>query len=76
MRYDAGGQWITTGVARISSVGKGSLLLEASRRTRDMKIGPLSGYLHVQFFNGYGEDILDYNIRHKAQLRVGLAIVP
>ena len=76
LRYDAGGQWITTSVVRVGTAGKGSFLIDASRRTRDMKVGPLSGYLHLQFFNGYGEDIVDYNVRHKAQVRIGLAIVP
>jgi outer membrane phospholipase A len=30
----------------------------------------------VQFFAGYGEDILDYDRRSKSQLRLGFAIVP
>ena len=76
VRYDSGGEWITTAVARIGTAGKGSLLIDLSRRTRDMRVGPLSGYLHIQYFNGYGEDILSYNVRGKAQLRIGLAIVP
>jgi phospholipase A1/A2 len=76
LRHDVGGQWITTAVARLGTVGKGSLLVDMSRRTRDVKVGPLSGYLHVQLFNGYGESILDYNVRRPFQIRVGLAIVP
>lgn len=76
VRHDAGGQWITTGIARTGTAGKGSLLVELSRRTRDLKVGPVSGYLHFQFFNGYGESILDYNVRRTSQIRVGLAIVP
>ena len=76
LRHDVGGQWITTLVARTGTAGKASVLVDLSRRTRDIKVGPLSGYLHVQFFNGFGESILDYNVRRKAQLRVGLAIVP
>ncbi len=76
VRHDAGGQWITTALARVGTANKGSILLDLSRRTRDFKLGPLSGYLHLQYFNGYGEDILDYNMRRKAQLRIGLAIVP
>ena len=76
VRHDAGGQWITTAVARLGTAGKGSLLLEMSRRTRDIKVGPVSGYLHLQYFNGYGESLLDYNVRRPWQLRVGLAIVP
>jgi phospholipase A1 len=76
LRHDAGGQWITTAVARTGTAGKGSLLVELSRRTRDLKVGPVSGYLHLQFFNGYGESILDYNVRRTSQIRIGLAIVP
>jgi phospholipase A1/A2 len=75
-RYDASGEWIFTGVARIGTSGKGSLLIDFSKRTRDLRFGPVGGYLHVQYFNGYGEDILDYNVRRKPQLRVGVAIVP
>jgi outer membrane phospholipase A len=75
-RYDASGEWIATGVTRIGTSGKGSLLIDFSKRTRDLRFGPVGGYLHVQYFNGYGEDILDYNVRRKPQLRVGVAIVP
>jgi len=63
-------------VARIGTSGKGSLLIDFSKRTRDLRVGPVGGYLHVQYFNGYGEDILDYNLRRKPQLRFGVAIVP
>jgi len=76
VRYDSGGQWITTALARVGTSGKGSLLVDVSRRTRDIKVGPISGYLHFQFFNGYGESILDYNVRDPWQFRIGLAIVP
>lgn len=76
LRYDSGDKWIATGIARLGSAGKGSMLLDLSRRTRDLKFGPVSGYIHVQLFSGYGEDILDYNLRRKSQLRVGFAIVP
>ena len=75
-RYDARGEWITTAVARRGTSGKGSLLLDLSKRARDLRFGPVGGYWHVQYFNGYGEDILDYNVRRKAQVRFGFAIVP
>jgi phospholipase A1 len=76
VRYDAAGEWITTLVARRGTLGKASVLLDLSKRARDLKFGPVSGYFHVQFFMGYGEDILDYNLRRKSQLRIGFAIVP
>ncbi|HEX2197634.1 MAG TPA: phospholipase A [Burkholderiales bacterium] len=76
LRYDALGEWIATAVLRRGTSGKGSFLLDLSRRARDMRVGPVSGYFHLQYFNGYGEDILDYNLKRKSQIRVGFAIVP
>lgn len=76
LRYDAAGEWITTSVARVGTSGKGSFLLDVSKRARDIRFGPIGGYFHVQFFAGYGEGILDYNVQRKSQLRLGFAIVP
>jgi phospholipase A1 len=76
LRYDTGGSWIASAMARTGTAGKGSLQLDLARRTRDLKFGPVSGYVYFQYFNGWGEDILDYNVRRNAQLRVGFAIVP
>jgi outer membrane phospholipase A len=76
VRYDSGLNWITTAVARVGTARKGSVLLDVSRRIRDLRFGPVGGYLHFQFFQGYGEDILDYNMRRDTQLRIGFAIVP
>ena len=76
-RYDSpAGSWIATTVVRYGNAGKGSFLLDASRRIRDVKFGPISTYLHLQFFAGYGESILDYNVKRKSQIRIGFAIVP
>jgi phospholipase A1/A2 len=76
-RYDSpAGTWVATTVLRYGTAGKGSVLLDASRRIRDVKFGPVSTYLHMQFFAGYGESILDYNVKRKSQFRVGFAIVP
>jgi phospholipase A1 len=76
VRYDSGHNWISTAVVRVGSASYGSLLLDMSRRVRDLRFGPVGGYLHFQYFNGYGEDILDYNARRRWQFRVGFAIVP
>ena len=75
-RYDSGYNWITTGVVRIGTERHGSIELDVSYRIRDLRFGPVGGYLHFQFFSGYGEDILDYNVRRKSQFRIGFAIVP
>ena len=36
--------------------------------------GNLGGYLHLQFFDGYGESLLDYNRHVRPQFRIGLMI--
>ncbi|MDH3319950.1 MAG: phospholipase A [Betaproteobacteria bacterium] len=67
---------VWSALARTGTAGKGSLQVDFSQRTRVLAFGQLSGYLQVQFFTGYGEDILDYNVHRKSQLRLGFAIVP
>lgn len=36
----------------------------------------MNGYLHLQYFNGYGETLLGYNRRDESQFRIGLSLVP
>jgi len=36
----------------------------------------MNGYLHLQYFNGYGETLLGYNRRNESQFRIGLSLVP
>ena len=76
LRYDAEGDWVGTALLRDGKGGKGSFQLDLSKRARDLRFGPVGGYFHVQYFTGYGESILDYNVRRKSQLRIGFAIVP
>lgn len=76
VRYDSGVNWIATGVLRTATSGHGSVLFDLSRRIRDLRIGPVGGYLHFQLFSGYGEELLDYNLRRSTQLRIGFSIVP
>jgi outer membrane phospholipase A len=36
----------------------------------------INGYVHLQYFNGYGETLLGYNEKNRSQLRIGLSVVP
>ncbi len=51
-----------------------SLQLDASFPLRGW-LENLNGFLHLQYFNGYGETILDYDRKLPSQLRIGLIVV-
>jgi Outer membrane phospholipase A len=52
----------------------GSLELSASYPLSKLSGGDLTGWLMLQYFNGYGESLLDYNRKLDSQLRLGIAI--
>jgi outer membrane phospholipase A len=57
---------------------------DSARRTTQLDLAwPLkrtflnmNGYLHLQYFNGYGDTLLGYNQRQKSQIGIGLSLVP
>lgn len=51
-----------------------SVQLDASYPLRKPTFGNLGGYLHLQYFNGYGENLIDYNQHVRPQFRIGLMI--
>jgi len=56
---------------------QGSLQLDLSYRLKRRLLADAGagGFLHFQYFNGYGESLLDYNRSGPAQIRVGFSIV-
>lgn len=54
--------------------GHGSLQLDASYPFRGF-LRNLNGYLALQYFNGYGETILDYNTKQPSRIGIGLIVV-
>lgn len=52
----------------------GSIELNASYPLSKLSGGDLTGWLLLQYFNGYGESLLEYNRKLESQLRMGIAI--
>lgn len=51
-----------------------SAQMDVSIPLKTARLGNLGGYLHLQYFNGYGESLLDYDRRVRSQFRIGLMI--
>ena len=63
------------GTFRKGDVGnRGSVELNISYPLSRLSGGDLTGWLMAQYFNGYGESMVDYNHKLDAQFRFGLAI--
>ncbi len=52
----------------------GSMQLDVSYPFRGF-LSSLNGYLYFQYFNGYGETILDYNLKQPSRIGLGLILV-
>lgn len=70
----------TDGVQLASTLRKGtggepySVQLDLSIPLKTPMLGNLGGYLYLQYFDGYGESLIDYNRKVPSQLRLGLMI--
>lgn len=67
--------WLLKTTIRRGEANAGSIQTEWSYPLRRPFFADTGGYIFVQHFNGYGETLLDYNVRRKAQMRFGFAIV-
>jgi outer membrane phospholipase A len=70
----------TDGVQLATTLRKGmardpySMQFDLSIPLNTGKLGNLGGYLHLQYFEGYGESLIDYNRKVHSQVRIGLMI--
>jgi outer membrane phospholipase A len=63
------------GMYRQGHHGRASTQIDASWPLRRTFLN-MNGYLHVQYFRGYGETLLGYRQKSEPQVRIGLALVP
>lgn len=74
-RYGDERDWLMTSRIRTGTAGHVSAQFDFSKPLRDPLFARTGGFLYFQLFNGYGDSILDYNLRSPTQLRAGFSIV-
>lgn len=67
--------WLFSADLRKGTSHFGSVQLDASYPIRPSFFANAGGFLHFQYFNGYGESLLDYDVKGPAQYRIGFSIV-
>jgi outer membrane phospholipase A len=75
MRYGKEDGWILSARLRRGTAGYGSGQLDLSFPLREPLFSRVGGFLHFQVFSGYGETLLDYNVKRPPQFRIGFSIV-
>jgi outer membrane phospholipase A len=75
LRYGKRDGWLFATTLRKGRGRYESVQLDASYPIRQPFFANAGGYIHFQYFNGYGETLLDYNVRRHPQLRIGFSIV-
>ncbi|MGP1614764.1 MAG: phospholipase A, partial [Pollutimonas bauzanensis] len=66
---------VLSGMYRQGRESRSTTLVEAAWPLRRTFLN-MNGYLHVQYFKGYGETVLGYNHKSAPQVRIGLALIP
>jgi phospholipase A1 len=75
VRYGQEDGWLLTALLRKGTAGHGSTQLDFSYPLRRPLFARAGGFLHLQLFKGYGQDLLDYNVGKDLQARIGFSIV-
>ncbi|MDR3393862.1 MAG: phospholipase A [Parasulfuritortus sp.] len=75
VRYGKEDGWLLTALLREGTAGHGSTQLDFSYPLRRPLFTQVGGFLHLQLFKGYGQDLLDYNVGSDLQARIGFSIV-
>lgn len=77
VKYGNENSWfVSSNLRKGTRAGYGSMQLDGAYALTASRQGRVGTYLHVQYFNGWGENILDYDKKFKSQFRIGLMLVP
>lgn len=75
VKYQKTDAWqLSTDLRVGSETNHKTLQVNLSYPMTRLGLGNFDGYVLLQYFNGYGESLLDYNNRRSSQLRLGLMI--
>ena len=75
LRYGNEDGWLASARLRRGSGGQGSAQIDLSYPLREPLFSRVGGFLHFQIFTGYGQTLLDFDVKRPPQLRVGFSIV-
>jgi outer membrane phospholipase A len=62
-------------VRRCTNSSLGSVEINASYPLEKVGLGAFLGFLHLQYFNGYGESLIDYDRKLESRVRLGIQLV-
>lgn len=66
-------EWQTAATFRMGTSGKGSVLFDFTYPMDRIAWKTFDAFLHVQYFNGWGESLRSYDQRLPSQIRIGIA---
>lgn len=75
LRYGSDEGWVGQLTARRGTGGRGSTQFDLSHPLGERILSDTGAFLHLQYFEGYGETLLDFDRNRHSQLRVGVSIV-
>lgn len=76
LKYGKPEGWqLSTNLRKGEKSDYGSVQVDLSYPLTRFLFRNMDGYFLVQYFNGYGESLLDYNQKLRSQFRVGFAVV-
>ncbi|MDR2689816.1 MAG: phospholipase A [Azoarcus sp.] len=75
LRFGRDDAWLLTAILRRGTAGVGSTQFDLSYPLRRSIFSGVGAFVHLQYFNGYGQTLLEYNESRRPQFRIGVSVV-